>query len=116
MVPEAASEISATASAALGAIEIANEIIGASHDLTAEKVARGIAHVSELIDYLSANMLAIENAFEATGVSAINTVGLIGTNEGDTPQSLWQATAAVINELDYTRTMLRSKSHQFSTV
>ncbi|MFJ3010127.1 RHS repeat-associated core domain-containing protein [Pseudomonas fluorescens] len=116
MVPEAASEISATASAALGAIEIANEIIGASHDLTAEKVARGIAHVSGLIDYLSANMLAIENAFEATGVSAINTVGLIGTNEGDTPQSLWQATAAVINELDYTRTMLRSKSHQFSTV
>ncbi|MGP6420162.1 RHS repeat domain-containing protein [Pseudomonas putida] len=116
MLPQAAAEISATASTLLGAVEIAHEIAGASHELSAEKTAKGIANVSGLIDYLSANMNDIENAFEAGGFTAINTYGLLGRNEGDTPQNLWHATAAVINELEYTRTMLRSRSSQFTSV
>ncbi len=79
-------------------------------------MAKGIANASGLIDYLSANMLDIEKAFESAGLTAINTYGLLGRNEGDTPQNLWQATAAVINELEYTRTILRSRSRQFTTV
>jgi insecticidal toxin complex protein TccC len=115
-LPQAAAEISATAGALLGAIEIGHEIAGASHELSAEKMAKGIANVSGLIDYLSANMLDIEKAFESAGLTAINTYGLLGRNEGDTPHNLWQATAAVINELEYTRTILRSRSRQFTTV
>jgi hypothetical protein len=64
MMPQAAAEISATAGALLGAIEIGHEIAGASHELSAEKMAKGIANASGLIDYLSANMLDIEKAFE----------------------------------------------------
>ena len=72
--------------------------------------------MSGLIDYLSANMLDIEKAFEGAGMTAINTYGLLGRNEGNTPHNLWYATAAVINELEYTRTILRSRSRQFTTV
>ncbi len=47
-------------------------------------MAKGIANASGLIDYLSANMLDIEKAFESAGLTAINTYGLLGRNEGDT--------------------------------
>lgn len=116
MLPQAAAEISTTASTLLGAIEIGHEIAGASHELSAQKIAKGIVNVSGLIDYLSANMLDIEKAFEGAGMTAINTYGLLGRNEGNTPHNLWYATAAVINELEYTRTILRSRSRQFTTV
>jgi insecticidal toxin complex protein TccC len=80
-----------------------------------KKWPRASPMCERLIDYLSANMLDIEKAFESAGLTAINTYGLLGRNEGDTPQ-IWQATAAVINELEYTRTILRSRSRQFTTV
>jgi insecticidal toxin complex protein TccC len=115
-IPQAANEISATANALLGAVEIAHEIIGASSELSAEKIEQGITNLDGLINYLAANMMKVENAFEAAGVSAMHTFSYFGERVGDTVQNMWQTTSAVMSELEYTRTILRSKSSQFTAV
>lgn len=115
-IPQAASEISATANNFLGAVEIAHEVISVSGGLSAKKIEKGITNLDGLITYLATNMMEVENAFEAAGVSATHTFSYFGESVGDTVQNMWQTTGAVMSELEYTRTILRSKSSQFTTV
>jgi insecticidal toxin complex protein TccC len=116
-IPEAASEISATAGLVLGTVEIAHEISGAVGDLSEEKTAEGDRNLTNLIDALNNNMSELKNQFETVGVRAMNIFGLFGmTTAGDTVDSLQQATVSVVNELTYTRTMLRSRSSKFTAV
>jgi insecticidal toxin complex protein TccC len=115
-IPGAASEVSATASTLLGAVEIVHEMAGGAGELSAEKIAKGDRNLTALIDALNFNMSEVEGQFETAGVAAMHTFSLFGENAGDTVESLQQATAFVINELTYTRTMLRSHSHRFTSV
>ncbi|MCE6979965.1 RHS repeat-associated core domain-containing protein [Pseudomonas frederiksbergensis] len=116
VAPEIAREGSASISTALGMVEIIHEVSGASDELSPEKIAKADNNLTRLIDALNANMAAIEGKFESTGVDALHTFSFLGNNAGDTAASLRQTTNAVINELAYTRTMLRSRSSQFSSV
>jgi len=116
ITPSMAAEVSATASTLLGAVEIGHEIAGAVGDLTAEKIAQGERNLTGLIDALQGNLSKVANYFETAGVNAIHTFGLFKDSPGDSVESLTQTTQAVINELAYARTMLRSHSHKFSHV
>jgi insecticidal toxin complex protein TccC len=114
--PGAASEVSATASTLLGAVEIVHEMAGGAGELSAEKIAKGDRNLTALIDALNFNMSEVEGQFKTAGVKAMNTFSYFEKNAGDTVESLQQTTAFVINELTYTRTMLRSHSHRFTSV
>jgi insecticidal toxin complex protein TccC len=116
VAPEAASSASASVSAVLGAVEIIHEISGAGAELSPEKIAKADNNLSRLIDALNTNMDDVERGFAATGVSALHTFSFFGENAGDSVKSLRQETSVVINELTYTRTMLRSRSSQFTPV
>ncbi|SMQ30875.1 insecticidal toxin complex protein TccC [Pseudomonas helmanticensis] len=114
--PDMASEVSATASGLLGAVEIVHEMVGGSGELSAEKIAKGDRNLTNLIGALNSNLAAITAQFEMTGVSAMNTFSFFGENAGDSVESLTQATRSVIGELTYARTMLRSHSRKFTQV
>ncbi|MGX1187887.1 insecticidal toxin complex protein TccC [Pseudomonas sp. F-14 TE3623] len=115
-VPQTASELSATVSAVVGAMEIIHETVGAGTELSQEKINKADNNLSNLINAINANMVEIEEGFNATGVTAMHTFSLFGESAGDSIQSLWQATKEVTNELAYTQTMLRSRSSKFTTV
>lgn len=116
LVPQHASEVSATANTLFGAFEIAHEIAGAAGDLSDEKVTTGIANLTAMIDALNANMDAVQSEFETAGVTAMHTFSIFGEKAGDTIASLRAATDFAVNELNYTRTMLRSSSSKFTAV
>jgi insecticidal toxin complex protein TccC len=116
LAPNAASEISATASTVLGAVEIFHEMAGGSGELSAEKIAKGDRNLTNLIGALNSNLAEITSQFATTGVSAMNTFSFFGESAGDSVESLTQATRSVISELTYARTMLRSHSRKFAQV
>lgn len=115
-VPQAASELSATVSAVVGTVEIIHEAARASTELSQEKINKADNNLSNLINAINANMVELEEGFNATGTTAMHTFSLFGESAGDSIQSLWQATKEVTNELAYTQTMLHSRSSKFSSV
>ncbi len=116
LAPLHASEISATASIVLGAIEIAHEIAGASGDISDAKSAKGEVYMTDVIDALKANMDDLRHKFETVGVDAMHTFSYFGESAGDTVASLQQITDLAVNEVAYARTMLRSGSSKFTPV
>ncbi|WP_454836033.1 RHS repeat-associated core domain-containing protein [Pseudomonas lini] len=115
-LPQAASELSATVSAVVGAVEIIHETVGAGTELSQAKINKADNNLSNLITAINANMVELEEGFNATDVTAMHTFSLFGESAGDTIQSLWQVTKEITNELAYTQTLLRSRSSKFTTV
>jgi len=108
IVPQGASEISATASTLLSVVEIIHEVSGAGTELSAEKIDKANTHLTNLINEVNANMAGIEERFTAAGITAMKS--------GDTVESLWQVTNEVTNELKFVQTMLYSKSKKHTAV
>ncbi|MCP1441298.1 insecticidal toxin complex protein TccC [Pseudomonas sp. GGS8] len=113
--PDVAGSASAAVSGLLGAVEIAHEVAGAGTELSPEKIAKADSNLLKLIEALNGDMDKLEKDFAEAGVSAMHTFSYFGDN-GDTVESLRSATNSVVNELEYTRTMLHSRSRQFSVV
>jgi insecticidal toxin complex protein TccC len=116
LAPLHANEISTTAGTLLGGIEIAHEIAGTIGELSDEKITKGVANLTQMIDAVTTNMNNIRREFETAGVTAMHTFSYFGSVAGDTVGSLQAATDSVVNELAYTRTMLRSRSSKFTAV
>ncbi|WLG89279.1 RHS repeat domain-containing protein [Pseudomonas cucumis] len=106
-----ASEVSAVLSTVTGTFEILHEITGAGLELTQEKMARGNANISRMIDVLNAGVSELESLFEQAGRSSIHTYKplskLFGNASGDTLQSMRSATDATIAQLKRTQTLLK---------
>ncbi|EJM16130.1 RHS repeat-associated core domain protein containing protein [Pseudomonas sp. GM18] len=116
VAPDVAGSASAGVSALLGTVEIVHEVAGAGTELSAKKIAKADSHLSNLIEALNTNMDNLERDFAAAGVDAMHTFSFLGASAGDTVESLRSVTNKVVNELNYTRTMLHSGSRKFSAV
>ncbi|WP_310265625.1 RHS repeat-associated core domain-containing protein [Pseudomonas sp. 3296] len=115
-----ASELSAGVSALSGLPEIVHEVMGASADLTPEKIDRLNANITNLIGLLEDSLNNIEAMFAATGTQAVNTFsfipGKLHTSSGDTVASLRLLTHGAINELRNTRGLLNTQSSKVTSL